>query len=1160
MRSRQLAVQRTRALNCADDPRQIRERLRYLVIRLVASFVLLTAFAGTANAQTSQATIRGNVHDSTSAAVTGAKLVLINVDTHVTSATLTNSTGDYLFQDINPGNYTLEASRSGFSAQKLKPFVLVVNQTASLDFSLTVGNVTEVVQVDAVGNQIEASSNELAMTLESKQIADLPLDSRNFTELFIAAPGVSPIVVSGSQTMSYTTAIGPSMIPSFNGQTNRSDLFLVDGILDIETFGNAYAVQPSIDYIGNMKLESHNDSAEFGGSTGGTINVATKSGTNTLHGSGWEYNKTPSLQALAYFTPKGTPQTPFTQNQWGGTLGGPVVLPKLYHGKGKTFFFAGYEDLRYSGPGTWDALVPTAAELSGDFTADAPIYDPATTTCDANLNCTRQQFSYNGVKNMIDPKRIAAGNVYYAEHIWPAAGLAGAPAGSNTFQNSPNNQDLYTFDARGDENIGANNSVFFRYMALKGNQTSGRTQLPAVQSTNAYSYVGSYAHIFSAASVLHVQAGKTYESRPQTWRYNHVPADIDSQAGFPSGFVSGFKSLGNIIPGIAIQNEVSEIGEDDNSEVTANSWSVKGDYTHLIGRHTLKFGAEYNGIGESQTIEWSQLNFSNAETNSLQDSFSGNGVASFVIGTPNSFTKRNVAESLSPGGIMGYYAQDQFQMTPKLTVNLGVRYDLALIPKYGTAADNNQAVGNFDFNNGTYVVYKVPGSCASLGNAPCIPTADGSLPTNVVASKDGKVLENQYNNFQPRIGAAYRITPTTVIHGGFGVAFDNYAALVQNLRGVSGNWPSVGQVAKSNINVPSPASAFPGYSTQNLPALTAFPDPTPFNQFNWFVDPNMKDAYSLQWNFGVQHQFDPATVASVTYVGSANRRLNYGDFYNTAKTPGPGDPSLRYPYQYIAPTFYSLSKGEGNYNALQVQLTRSFSKGLAATVAYSWSKSIDEGCSGFFGSEGCSVQQIYNIKAERSVSAFDVPQSLVLTWNYAFPVGRGKALNVDNRFLDLLVGGWQYSGFAKFHSGSPYNVTDAADIANIGSVSWWPYIRPNIVGSVKPGHQTAQDWLNYSAFADPAQYTYGATGRNNLRTQYYKGTDMSVFKEVRIKDRYAARFAIDSFNVLNLAIWGQPNSAYSAPSNGVSTAPNFGTINSTYSGPRGVQMSGKFTF
>jgi len=1124
--------------------------------RAISGFPLillcLMMFAGPLYGQTSQATIRGTVHDSSNAVIVDASVALTNVDTHVVSKTTTNEKGDYVILNINPGSYTLEASAKGFTSQKLNPFALQVNQTSTLDFALSVGGIDTVVQVQAVGNQIEASTTELAMTLESKQISDLPLNSRNFTQLFAAAPGVSPIVVSGSQTMSYTTAIGPSIIPSFNGQSNRSDLFLVDGILDVETFGNAYAVQPGVDYIENMKLESHNDSAEFGGSTGGTINVSTKNGTNTLHGSAWEFYKPNSLQAEGYFTPHGTPQTPFTQNQWGGTLGGPVVLPKLYHGQNKTFFFAGYEDLRYSGPGTWSTTVPTAAELSGDFTADAPIYDPATTTCDANLNCTRQQFAYNGVKNMVDPSRIATGNVYYAQHIWPAAGLAGAPVGTNTFQNSPNTQDLYTFDARIDENLGSKDSVFFRYMALKGNQTSGRIQLPAVQSTNAYSYVGSYAHIFNASSVLHVQGGRTYESRPQTWRYHNVPSDIDAKAGFPSEFVSGFKSLGNIIPGIGLQNEVSEVGEDDNSEVTANSWSVKADFTHLIGKHTIKLGGEYNGIGESQTIEYSQLNFANAETSNPSDPSTGNAVASFVIGTPNSFTKRNLAESITPGGIMGYYIQDQFQMTPKLTINVGIRYDLALIPKYGTPADNNQAVGNFDFNNGTYVVYKVPGPCAALQTAPCIPTPDGSLPEHVIASKDGKVLQNQYNNVQPRIGAAYRITPTTVIHGGFGIAFDNYAALVQNLRGVSGNWPSVGQVAKSNINVPTSSSAFPGYSTTNLPAMTALPDPTPFNQFNWFVDPNMKDAYSLQWNFGVQRQLDTATVVSATYVGSANRRLNYGDFYNTALTPGPGDPSLRSPYPYIAPTFYSMSKGEGDYNALQMQLTRSFHSGLAATVAYSWSKSIDEGCSGFFGSEGCSIQQIYNIKAERSVSAFDVPQSLVLTWNYALPVGRGKAINVNNRLLDLLVGDWQYSGFAKFYSGNPYNVTDAADIANIGSVSWWPYIRPNITGTVKPAHQTAQSWLNESAFTDPAQYTYGVTGRNNLRTQFYKGSDMSIFKEVRIKDRYAAKFTFDTFNTLNLAIWGQPDSAFHDA--------NFGKVTSTNSGPRTIQISGKFTF
>ena len=1016
---------------------------------LALGVLLLAVITVSAHAQTSQASIRGTVHDSSNAVIVGAKLTLVNVNTHVTSETVTNNAGDYLLLNINPGTYTLEATSKGFVSQKLKPFVLQVNQVSALDFTLAVGGMDTVVQVEAVGNEIEASTTELAMTLESKQIADLPLNSRNFTELFIAAPGVSPIVVSGSQTMSYTTAIGPSMIPSFNGQTNRSDLFLVDGILDVETFGNAFAVQPGIDYIENMKLESHNDSAEFGGSSGGTINISTKSGTNTLHGSAWEFNKTNTMQALAYFTPHGTPQTPFTQNQWGGTLGGPVVLPKLYNGKNKTFFFGGYEDLRYTGPGTWSAIVPTAAELSGDFTADAPIYDPTTTTCDANLNCTRQQFSYQGVLNKIDPARIAQGNVYYAQHIWPAAGLAGAPAGSNTYQNSPNYQNLYTFDARVDENLGANNAVFFRYMALKGNQNSGRTQIPEVVSTNAYTYVGSYTHTFSAASVLHVQGGRTYEARPQTWRYNNVPSDIDAKAGFPTQFDTGFLTLGNIIPGVNITGLINETGEDNNSEVTANSWSVKSDFIHVIGKHTFKLGGEYNGIGETQSIEWAQLAYSSAETAiNSNDSKTGNGVASFVLGIPNHFTKRNLAESISPGGFMGYYLQDQWQMSPKLTVNLGIRYDLALIPEYGTPEKNNQDVGNFDFNSGTYVVYKVPGSCASTGNAPCIPTADGSLPTHVVASPDGKVFQNQYNNFQPRIGAAYRITPTTVIHGGFGVAFDNYAGLVQNVRGVSGNWPSVGQIAQNNINVPvSQANPFPGYTTQNLPAMTALPAATPFNQSNWFVDPKMKDAYSLQWNFGLQRQLDAVTVVSATYVGSENRRLSYGGFYNTATTPGPGAPSLRYPYPYITPTYYSMSTGEGTYNALQVQLTRSFHNGLAATVAYSWSKSIDEGCSGFFGSEGCNIQQIYNPKAERSVSAFDVPQNLVATWNYALPIGRGKAVNTQNRVLDLLVGGWQYSGFAKFHSGNPYNVTDKTDIANIGTTG---YIRPNITVSPTP--------------------------------------------------------------------------------------------------------------
>jgi Carboxypeptidase regulatory-like domain/TonB dependent receptor len=1110
--------------------------------------------AAPVSAQTTQASVRGNVHDKTNASVVGATMTLVNVETHVASTTLTNATGDYLFVNINPGTYTIEASYTGFSPEKVKPFQLQVNQTSTLDFALAVGS-KDVVEVDAVGQALQASTAELGLTLESKQIEDIPINSRNFTSLLTTAPGVSPVVVSGSQSASYTTSIGPIIIPSVNGQGNRSDLFVVDGILDIETFGDAYAVQPIIDAIQDQKLQSHNDSAEFGGSTGGTINVATKSGTNTLHGSAWDYNITPSLQAIPYFSQTAS-QT--KQNQFGGTVGGPVIIPHFYHGKDKTFFFAAYEGFRVKSPGTSYFLVPTPAQLSGDFTASNlnPIYDPATTVCTAAGVCTRSQFSYQGVLNKIDPARINQGDVAYIKNALPAYTSTPLPIG-NAFENAPNTQSYNSFDVRIDETLGTKNSAYFRYMSLRGTQASGPELLPFNQNTDGYSYVGSYVHIFNPNTVLHVQGGRTYENRLQVTRFKGVPTDLNSQIGFQSGLTDGYVTAGTIIPGISIDGYFGSQNETVVPQTTANSWSGKGDFTHVIGKHTLKVGAEFNGIGESQDIQYANLEMSPQETNILTApegsnvvaSKTGDGAASFLLGVPYGFTKRNVVESLGFGGILSFYAQDQYQVTPKLTLNAGLRYDLAFIPKFGRAQDGNQPVGNFDFNNGTYIVYKVPGSCAKLGTAPCIPTADGSLPEHVVASPDGRIFQNQYNNFQPRLGAAYRVNPTTVIRGGIGLAFDNYAALVQNIRGVSGNWPSVAQIAQTNINAATSANPTPQYSTQNLPALTTLPSATPFNQFNWFVDPNTKDSYSLQYNLGVQRQLDKTTVVSASYVGSINRRLSVGGYYNDATTPGPGDPRLRSPYPYIQPTFYSRSIGNGDYNSLQVQLTRSLFKGLAATVAYTWSKSIDEGCSGFFGTEGCGIQQIYNIHAERSVSAFNVPQNFVVTYNYQLPVGRGKMFNVNSRALDLLVGGWEYSGFVRMNSGSPYTVNIAADVANIGNSG---YERPNLVGSRNPSNQTHSHWLDASSFAIPAQYTYGSMGRNALRTEFYKGWDMSLLKEFPIYDRLHARFNVDAFNVFNHPIFGQPDSGL--------TDQQFGQIGYTASGTRAVQLSGKITF
>ena len=1067
-------------------------RSQGFLIGLAFGVVLLACFSATVLAQTSQATIRGSVRDSSNAALVGANLKLVNTETHVVSTSVTNSAGDYLIQNINPGTYTLEASRNGFGTQKVNPFVLVVNQTSTLDFTLPVGNVTETVEVNAAGENIQAATSELGATLESKQIEDLPLNGRNFTGLFIAVPGVSPIMASGSSANGWSFFTGSALVPAVNGQTNRSNLFLVDGILDSETFGNGFAVQPIIDVIQDQKLQSHNDSAEFGGSTGGTINLSTKSGTNTLHGAAYEFNETGSLQAQNYFTPPGSAPPDFTQNMFGGNLGGPIVIPHLFDGHNKAFFFVAYEGTRASGPNIVPVYVPTPAQLAGDFTGFNPIYDPASTVCDANGVCTRTQFP----NNIIPANRINQGDLYYAENTLPPISTTPV-AGGNAYKISPSKNTFNQFDARGDFNFGQNDSALFRYMDFRGPAHWGWAKNPWTAQNDAYQWEVGYVHVFSATSILHVQGGKTHSTDNNLNHWVGLPADFIQKVGFTPSYITGYITGGTLLTDYQVDNYFSN-GESVQNDLEADGWSVKGDYTRVLGKHTLKFGAEFNKIAGGLLFEIPSLEFSQQETSDLGSDISGDALASFLIGAPNNSVYRNFGETMSFGGIFGTYLQDQFQVTPKLTLNLGLRYDHAYIPKYGTPGAHNQDVGNFDFNNGTYIVYKVPGSCAVLQNAPCIPTPDGSLPEHVVASPDGRVLQNPQLNLQPRFGFAYRIFPATAIRGGFGITFDNYAALIQNVRGVSGNWPSIGQIQISGLNAPVTGDPFPGVDPQHLPALTGLPAPTPFGLQNWYIDPKFKDAYSYQWNLGVQHQFNADTVGTISYVGSANRRLCIGGAYNVASTPGPGDPTLRQPYPYMTNTFYSRSIGSGNYNALQAQLNRRFSHGLAATVAYTWGKSIDESCSGFFGDEGCSVQQIYNPKADRSVSAYDIPQTLSFTWIYALPIGRGKALNIKNGVLNMIAGGWQLNGIGLYHSGTPFNLNVPLDIANIGNygVFGYYYERPNVVGNPYPSHRNWESWINPAAFAVPDQYTYGNEGRNSLRTQFSQNIDASLFKEV----------------------------------------------------------------
>jgi hypothetical protein len=373
----------------------------------------------------------------------------------------------------------------------------------------------------------------------------------------------------------------------------------------------------------------------------------------------------------------------------------------------------------------------------------------------------------------------------------------------------------------------------------------------------------------------------------------------------------------------------------------------------------------------------------------------------------------------------------------------------------------------------------------------------------------------------------------------------------QNDRGVAANWPSTGELQHGDFNTPTAADPFPGVTAQELPGLGSLPAPTPFQNQNWYVDPKLKDAYSIQWNLGVQRQLNPATVATVTYVGSENHRTSSGGFWNTAPA-GPGDTVARRPYPYMVDTYWARSRGSANYHALEALLTRSFSHGLATTIAYTWSKSIDEGCSGFFGSEGCDQQQPTVPKADRAVSAYDVPQHLAATWNYELPIGRGKLLSINNRALDMIAGGWQVNGILTLVSGTPYSVHTDKDIANVGVNPFDNYERMDVTGSTVPSGRSAQNWLNTSAFSYPALYTFGDMGRNSIRSQFFSNVDASLFKELKFEHGMIVQIRAEAFNLPNEHVFGQPDSTFEDP--------QFGVVSSTANSARSVQLGGKFIF
>jgi len=1074
---------------------------------LCASMLLLPALA---HAQVSAASINGSVRDNTGATIPGAAILLRNTATAVETRTTTNEQGVYILLHILPGAYTLEAGKEGFATSRLGPITLVVNQRSVLDFQLSVGSVQESVTVEATGTQLQSATAELGSVLTRQQVVDLPM-GRNIQNLMRLTPGVNAITT------------GQSSIPSVNGQINRTSMYMLDGIANQATFFSNLSINPIVETIEEFKVQSHNDSVEVGGVMGGVINTATKSGTNALHGNAYNIEQNNAFNARNTFLPS---VAPFKGHTFGGTAGGPVRVPKLYDGRNRTFFFTGYQYFMSRSPALSYFRVPTAANLEGNL-SDWPkqIFNPFSTRPNPAQPGTFIRDPFTG--NRIPASLLKPGMLYFARTVLPQAEFTGLADGRNAINRAPNRNQNHNLNVRIDHKFTDMDTIWVRYSGTYAPATVA-SSLPSLERNNnarAHNLAGNWVHTFSPSSVLQVQAGRVFHWSSSRDRFKSLPSDFITRVGYSPNVLTTYLDGRSYLPGFNPANFWSS-QEQWNLSRVGDSWHYRAGFTQLRGTHTLKFGGEYNRVQWYYQNSITTVGFADAQTaNPISLATTGSSLASFLLDIPDGSTRRDIEETMPWwGGTVGFYFQDSWKATNNLTINIGMRYDRTFIPTAGTDAGNNNMVGNMDYNRGVYVIQKIAPPCEAARKAPCVPApagaAPGWLPPNVEVSPTGKVYRDTKLNFQPRLGLAYRMGARTVIRASSGIFFDNYSGVTQLARNFIGTWPSLGFQSAANLNYPSAAQTLPSISASNPLPSAVLPLANPFVQTAYFGDPNWRNAYSVQWNIGVQQQIAGSAIFNINYVGSQTHRTTVGGRYNVARTPGPGTPRDRSPYPYMPiPTSWDRSWGNANYHSLQTSLERRWSRGFALTASYTWSKAIDPGSSGFFGVEGNSIQNPYDMRRDRSVSSYDVPHNLVLSWVYDLPFGKGKLLDTGNRAVNYLLGNWQINGISDIRAGTPVNVTVAGDIANTGNVG---YMRPNVVGDWRVDQETTARWFNRAAFAAPAQFTFGNAGRNILRSDAVTRCDMSVFRNIPITERWYAQLRVEAYNVFNTVTYNAP--------------------------------------
>jgi hypothetical protein len=1137
--------------------------------------VTLLSIAGlippAAIAQQATANVTGVVKDQSGATIANAQVELTNVNTGVMRRTATNSAGIYEFPSVVPGAYSMQASASGFTTVSQPPVTLQVGQTATFDFLLNVGATTSTVTVNAAAPTLETATSELGTVVAPKEMNDLPLNGRNFTELLLITPGAVNLNTdqnSGGGGGWNGASVGQFSFPAVNGARNRSNIFLLDGANDLNTLSGTYNYAPIVDAIQEFKSQGHNDLAEYGGAAGAQVSVVTKSGTDRYHGDAWEFLRNEVMDSRGYFEAE---RAPLRQNQFGASIGGPLSIPKLYNGKKRTFFYAAWEDYRYASKSETGALAPTAAMDAGDFSGvtDAggnmiPIYDPQTTAL-VGGQYTRETFTQeykegpgntglcNGHVNCIPSSRFNPISKLFLPLI--PTGSATIVNGQNLFypQNSDATQTSGTL--RVDQNFGNNNQVYFRYSQFDLFKTNPSDTIGnAFVHVPGHNYIGHWTHEYSSTTFSDVYFGRNWGFTTTGTSWTGESPSFFSQLQ-QAGMSSYFMTLNSTTyaPQFTADNYIGLGGSQLQGSGLGDDWQFGGSFSKIFGRHTIKAGADFETNNFTSPIAYSNEDFSVNQTASLGSSSSG-GIswASLLLGYPSAGGYRNIFEDVWGGWIDGIYVEDQFKATPRLTINLGFRNDMIWTPIYGTGNAGNYYTGNANPVTGRYELNALPPNCSATRGAPCIPTgiytasstpAPGGLPAHAYVSPTLRVVKNSLSDWAPRLGLAYRLNDKTVIRAAYSRFYDEWADITQLSQNFGGNWPAVNTIQNNGLNtaVPTVTAADPLQFGKGGTIIYPINDFSQVSQ--WMVDPNFQTPVFDQWNAGIERQLPGNMTLDANYVGSNGRHEDWGPTLNVPP-PGPGPQQPRRPYPYMLQQWFDQSVGDSRYNALQVTVQEHATHGVTFLAAYTLSKANADGCN--LGAS-CESQNPYNRHSDYGTSDLNEKNVFSVAFTAASPYNRSP-----NKFVSTLAGGWAINGIVQETSGQPYQVNAGGDPLNIGCCLTE---RVNVVGNPSgPGTRTRQEWFNPAAFASPTGYTYGNEKVNSYVSQHFNDVDMSLFRDFHIgagEERYF-EFRAETFNLFNNVVWGTPDSG--------NTDPNFGQITGQRNGPRQLQMSLKFYY